>query len=678
MRRLVINLTLCLYAVAAHSQKALPDGHLQHLADDIIGYPDEEVNYEELYENLAQLLGSPYDLNRVSREELQQLHLLSDAQIRSFLEYRDEQGALIDIHELQIIPGFDAMVISRLLPFVEVIDPATRVNTKLLRRIISGGNGYLITRYERRISDPDDTLATSAYAGSPDKGYLRFRSVQSGDFSIGFTAEKDAGEKFLFQPRSDQWGFDFTSWHVQLRNKRRIRNLIVGDFQTQFAQGLVFGGGFGLGKGGESVSTARRSNVGFLPYTSVNESAYKRGIAITVDLSANISLSSFYSRTQRDATTSVVSGTPVVSSFQTNGYHRTKAEIARRKTVTEQNTGLILQVRKTNLHTGLLFNAVHFQYPVKRNPTLYNQFTFRGSVNPTAGVFLNYTIGNISFFSEAAQSLGAGRGIVAGILVTPYKNLDLAILYRDYQPDFHVLYANAFSESTLPQNERGIYWGWKYRWSRRINTTGYIDLFTFPWLGFRRYSPSQGYEWLIRVNYQPSKTVRLFVQVREESKERNVNTELPLYKTAAGIKRNFTFHSDYGIGEKIRLKTRIQYNSYHHSYNISDGLVLIQDLSCSAGPFRFSGRHSIFYTGSFDNRHYVYESDAWQSYSLPSYTGTGVRNYALIEIKVRKNVTLWFRYARTRLLKERDTGRTVQGFEVNTRNDVKFQARFSF
>src|SRR5690606_9064873 len=94
--------------------------------------------------------------------------------------------------------------------------------------------------------------------------------------------------------------------------------------------------------------------------------------------------------------------------------------------------------------------------------------------------------------------------------------------YRNYMRNFYAFYSNAFSEGTQPQNERGVYWGWKYRWSRRFRLAGYVDLFTFPWLAFRRHTPSQGHEWLLRADYQPSKKVSAFVQVREERKYRDI------------------------------------------------------------------------------------------------------------------------------------------------------------
>lgn len=658
------------------------DSDLQFLTDELVGYADEDIDYEELYENLAQILSAPYDLNHVTREELRLLHMLNDKQIDSFLEYRNNQGPLLDIYELQVIPGFDLEVIRRLLPYVSVTDPATSISRHWLRSLFADDHNYMIARYERTLQPADGPSDVdgkrSSYIGSPDKMYLRFRSAESGNYSIGFTAEKDAGEKMLFDPKVNHWGFDFASWHVQIRNKGRIRNMVIGDFQTQFAQGLVFGGAFGLGKGGESVATVRRSQAGFLPYTSINEGAYQRGVALSVDLVRNMTLSLFYSRARRDARKESDSEAAEIRSIQTSGYHRTTTELANRKAIIEQNSGAVLHFRKANLDAGVLFNIINFEFPVKRTPTLYNLYAFNGSMNASAGLFLNYTFQNISFFSEMAQSIGAGRAAIAGVLFTPHKNLELAIVYRDYARDYHTFYANAFSENTQPQNERGFYWGWKYHWNRRVNASGYVDLFTFPWMAFRRYAPSQGYEWLLRLSYKPSRKAAMFIQVREESKARNLSDPGALYEIDDGIKRNAALHCDYRIGEHIRLKSRVQYNAYDHAGNTTQGLVVTQDASLSIGRFKFSGRHALFQAESYDNRHYVYETDAWLSYSLPAYSGIGVRNYALLEIRVYKKLTVWFRYSRTRLREDRDQSRLTESIEGNPRNDVKFQARFSF
>jgi hypothetical protein len=654
----------------------------ERLADELLGYPDLEADYEDLYENLVQVLSSPYDLNKVTAEELTSIHILDDDQISGFIDYRLEQRSLLDIHELQVIPGFDGEVIARLLPYVKVSDPSQVINRSLLRRVFSPGHSYLVSRYERTVenkkgfknSSPDNTMP---FSGSPDEMYLRFRSASPGDFSIGFTTEKDAGEKIRFTSARHQYGLDFLSYHIQLQNKGKIKNLILGDFQAQFGQGLMLGGAFGLGKGSESVSTTRKSNLGFLPYTSVNESRYLRGGALALTPVKDINVSIFGSATKRDASSEALDSV-TVTSFHTSGFHRTPAELQSRKKVNELNYGLVMHLQKSKLDAGVIFNVTKFSIPVKRKSNPYNQFAFQGSKNMNAGTFVNYRMGNISFFGEFAQTIYAGHGLVAGLLASAGKNFDVSMLYRKYDVNFYSFYTNSFSESTQPQNESGLYWGWKYRWNRQYSFTGYADLFTFPWLGFRRYAPSKGYEWLLRANYQPSKKTSVFLQIREESKLRNRSDVSNLYQLAEGLKRNIAVNCDYGVGEKLRLKSRIQYSRYLFRPELSEGFTFIQDLSFSFGRFQFTGRHALFDTDNHDNRQYVYENDAWLSYSLPAYSGVGVRNYALIEYTIHKQLTLWLRFARTRIINDDEIGSGPDTIAGNTRNDVKFQARIKF
>lgn len=654
----------------------------QHLTDELLSFQDEDVNYEDLYENLAQILSSPFDLNTVSAAELKQLHILTDSQIENFISYRDAQVRFFDVYELQVIPGFDAGVISRLLPFVKVVDPATQITKSLLRRMFSTGHSYFIARYERTVETwkgfKASSVTPSAFAGSPDKIYFRFRSAVSGDFSFGVTGEKDAGERLRFSPGSHPWGFDFTSWHFQLKNKGKLKNLVVGDFQSQFGQGLMFGGAFGLGKGGESISTTRKSSIGFQPYTSIHESAYHRGLAITYYPLKQIGISAYYSGARRDASAENESDS-LGTSFQTTGYHRSESELMKRKKIFEQNAGIVIHLEKGRVDAGLLINSLNFSVPIRKTPTLYNQFAFSGSTHFNAGIFLNYRVANVSFFSEVARSMPeGGYGMVAGLLLSPHINLDVAILFRNYARDFYTFYSNAFSENSQPQNERGVYWGWKYRWDRRYSFNGYADLFSFPWLGFRRYAPSTGYEVLIRCNYQPSRNVSVFTQYREESRQWNVPGRTTLYETSGRIRRNLTGHCDYGVREKIRLRTRIQYSVQDFDGRTTEGWAVMQDVSFSVGRFQLTGRHGLFDTDHYDNRQYVYESDAFSSYSLPAYSGEGVRNYALIEYKLNKQLTIWLRYARTSMVNGGEITNGPNAIEGNTRNDVKFQARFTF
>jgi hypothetical protein len=647
----------------------------QRVADDLVGFQDEDMNYEDLYENYLQLIAHPIDINSATPEALRLLNILSESQINSFFNYRNENGKLISIYELQAIEGLDLITIQKLLPFVTIEDPQAGLDRSLLDRILHEKNNYLITRYERTLerSVGYNRTEDDMFQGSQDKLYFRFRTSRSNDFSFGFTAEKDAGERLTWNPRDHQLGADFLSFHAQVMNKKKIKNLIAGDFQAQFGQGLILGSSFGLGKGGEAVLTSRKSNVGFLPYTSVNEGGFFRGIANSYEISRRITLSGFYSTIYRDASLTSDSVETIISTLLANGLHRNRAELEKRKNITESNYGAIVQYKRSQFDAGIILHATAFGSKVIRNNTPYNQFTFKGSENLNAGIYLNYTFRNINIFTEAARSWRGGGAIITGMLGSLDPKLDLALVYRRYERDFVTFYSNAFSENTTPQNETGIYWGWKYRINRRYNLSGYADLFTFPWLKFRSYKPAPGYEWLLRFSIQPSRKVSMYLQARQESKQRNVSGDANLYETSSGTKNNYCVYLDYEVIPHIRCKTRAQFSNYQFDNRTTSGMVILQDVIVSIGQFQISGRHALFDTDDFDNRQYVFENDVWLAYSLPAYHGVGIRNYFLVEYKLSKKASIWLRYSRTRYKNQDEIGSGLDKIEGNSKNDIKLQ-----
>ncbi|MDZ7646336.1 MAG: helix-hairpin-helix domain-containing protein [Cytophagales bacterium] len=110
------------------------DLDLQRLVDEILAVQDDDFNYQELYEKLAQLLSNPVNLNLITKEQLQALFFLTDAQIQSLLVYREEAGPFLSVYELQSVPGIDRNSFTKLIPFVIVADPASGINKSLLAK----------------------------------------------------------------------------------------------------------------------------------------------------------------------------------------------------------------------------------------------------------------------------------------------------------------------------------------------------------------------------------------------------------------------------------------------------------------------------------------------------------------------------------------------------------------
>ncbi len=650
------------------------------LVDEIFATQDLNVSYEDLYENYLQLLSNPLDLNSATDEQLRSLYILSLEQINAFLTFRKETGTILSVYELQTI--LDEATFQKIAPFVTVTDASKSLNKKIFKRIIDEQNNYLLLRWGRTLEQQrgytNSATPSTKYLGSPDNFYARFRTSKANDFSLGFTLKKDAGEQITWSPANKYYGFDYLSFHLQTLNKGHFKNVIIGDYQAQFGQGIALGSVFGIGKNGETVNTMRRANLGFTPYTSVYEAGYFRGAAVSYALTKNITLHALGSSRGRDGSLQqdTLSGSAdYLSSFSYTGLHRTVTELKNRNAVTETNGAFVLQFKNQQLDAGVILHQTHFSSALQRPLTPYNQYYFTGSDNTNTGAYLNYNFNNFAFFSEFTQTVNYGRAMVAGILGSLTPKLETSLVYRKFDKDFYSFYSNAIAENSIPQNEEGIYWGLKYTFDKKISLAGYIDLFNFPWLKYRSYAPSDGSEWLVRFNWRPTKSVYFFLQMREETKQRNLSEPGTLYLTDPGKKRNYWINCDYSATQNLTFRTRAQFSDYSISSNFSQGMVLLQDVSYDIRKFSITGRFAIFDTDDYDNRLYVYERDAWLAFSFPAYYGRGTRQFVLLQYKLTSKIDVWLRWANTTYLNQEIIGSGGDQINGNSRNDIKLQAR---
>jgi hypothetical protein len=675
MKGLLILFLLMLPGYCLSQKSPDTDAMLDRLADELLATAEEDLSYDELYETLTHLLANPVDINKVSREQLRAVMILSEKEINEFLAYRDSYGPLLEVAELQAIPGWTIETVNRVSPFVRVVNEQSRVSGETLRQIGRETNAYLVTRYERTIETREahrpEADSTQRYAGGPDKLYLRYRVARPNQFSVGFTAEKDPGEVLAWDPSSRVYGFDFYSGHLQLQRRGIVENLVVGDFQCQFGQGLQLGSVFGLGKTAQTITGVRRSNLGFLPYMSAGESYYMRGAGLSIRATRLIRLHVFGSLKRQDA---MIDG-DYVRSLPASGLHRTAGERAARGQVTDRDLGVIVQFQNHRFDIGLVAAEKRWSKPMTAEPNAYNQAAFTGTYFLNTGVYANASWANVTLFAEFAQTLQYGNAFTAGILGNLTSKLEAAWLYRDFSKNYFSAYANVLSEGSSPQNEQGLYTGMKYSFSRKLSLSGYFDYFRFPWLRYRVYRPSDGTEWLIRLDVAPNRATSFFLQLREESKARNLSGEGARYETVQGLKQNLWLGGEFKATPSLSLKFRIQGSRYSLSSSTTDGLAVVNEASWKQGRWSVAVRYALFDTDDYENRQYVYERDVWLATSLPAYEGSGFRNYVLLQFAVSRKVDLWLRWARTVYTDRESVGTGGDEIRGNARNDVKFQVR---
>jgi hypothetical protein len=680
-KRLHLNLIFIIFCLEGWAQSPPPaeidpDNFIQNLFQQ----QDSGVNYEDFYESLFQYYNNPLDLNSASREDLQSLYILNDAQISQLIRYRKETGRLISLYELQTIEDFDMTSISRLLPFVEIKENTENFQ-RLWIRMWKDHNSYLLIRSSRVLQNKLGN--DGAYAGSPNTLYMRFRNSHSKDYSMGFTLEKDAGEKILWSPSGKRYGADFYSFHVTLYNKRKFKAISIGDYQLQFGQGLVLSSGFSIGKGSETILTVRRSNIGIRPFTSAMESGFFRGTAFTYQLK-KIELSAFYSNKNIDGkirTDTSNAYQEFVSAFQNSGYHRTLSEITQKHQINEQVAGgnITYNNPRKNFHLGASLAGTYYSTALIKSPSLYNQYEFSGRNNLNVSADYSFLWQNFNFFGEGALSENGGKALVSGMMASLSSKTELSMVYRNYERNFQSFYGNAFGENTANTNEKGIYWGIKIKPWRRWTLSAYYDRFAFPWLKYQAYAPSKGYEYLTRLNYQPSKHISLYMQIRSEHKEKNQADNISNIDFLMPVVRNnCMINLDYKTKEKIILRSRVQLSSYRQTNAPTFGYYIMEEISFDFSWLKICSRYAIFDTDDYDNRQYAYERDVLYAFSIPALAGIGTRFYLLTQFRISRNIDLWLRYARTKYSDRQKISSGLEQIEGGVKSELKFEIRYRF
>jgi len=686
---------LLMSTVSAFAQQPPHDEiDIERLIERLFPIPDENIDLESVSEVLFQLYLNPIDLNKATSETLAASYLLDPRLIQNFLSYRSQFGSFISLYELQAIPGFDLITIENILPFLTLGNAYPQGSQSFWKRVKNEEQAYLLIRHRkiwetRKGFTPADTSSTgkisSRYLGDPNDLYLRFRIQHARDFSLGLTLDKDAGEQFIWDRKSARYGFNFLSFHFTKYHIGKWKTISVGDFQAQFGQGLVFGAGYSIGKGSETVPTVRRSSIGILPYTAAMEFGFYRGIGLTRQ-EGNWQSSIIASYAPRDGRGSIELDSLgveefTINSFSQSGLHRTASELSTKNQfkVLDLGGNLAFAHPSKKFQIGVNYLFTGFDNPWIKRPTLYNQFAFAGKQNQVGSLYVNYNLKNIFLFGESGISQSGGAATVVGIISSLSKQVDVSILWRDYDRNFHSFYSNSFGESTQTSNEKGVYLGLQIKPKKAFKFNAYYDYFKFPWLRYRAYGPSTGYEWLARFTYQPKRSLTAFLQIREEQKDRNISTTEStqlFYQLAPLNKINGMLSLEYQVTKNLFLRSRILASRVIFDGVKTNGFLILQDVKYTFRDFRITGRVALFDTDDYDNRQYTFENNVLWAFSIPAYSGQGMRYYLIGQYQFNSQFTAYFRFAKTTYTNQNTISSGLQTISGSSQTETTFEIRY--
>ncbi len=645
---------------------------------------DNETEDDSYLQQMVQLMRNPLNLNNASASDMKELRVLTAIQIQNFILYRTLTGKLINLYELQAVPGWDINTIQKIRPYV-IVSSRVSVSGTLNTRFINGDHSMLV-RASQVIEKSkgyllDSSTAANFYPGSPQKILFRYKYAYRNLFQYGIVAEKDAGEEFF--KGTQKQGFDFYSAHIFIRKLGIIKSLAIGDFTVNMGQGLTQWQSLAFKKSVDVTNIKREADV-LRPYNSPGEINFHRGLGITLAKN-NWQITLFGSFRNIDA--NLVSDTSqsqddYISSLQTSGYHRTKSETDDKGIQRQLAFGGNMAYQLKRLHVGI--NGVHYRFklPLIKSADPYNKYALSGSSFGNYSFDYSYIFRNLHIFGEAAFTSSFDKAFINGVILSASSAVDISLLYRNISKSYQSLYSTAFTENTYPTNEKGLYCGISIKPNVFLRIDAYADFYKFPWLRYRVDAPSTGSDYVVQVSYRPNKQLDIYTRYKSESKAINVNPDqLTLSPVIQQPRKNWRTQVMYRLNSKITLRNRTEIVWFDKKGTAAEqGFLIYFDFIYKPllSPLSGNIRLQYFETEGYNSRLYAYENDVLYSFSIPVFYDKGYRYYININYDIGKKLSFWVKWSQTIYRDKNLIGSGLDEIKGNIRSEVKLQALYKF
>lgn len=595
--------------------------------EDISAEDDSYWQQMEYYKN------HPLNINSASEDELRLFKIINDRQIAALLLYRDLFGALIDIYELQAIPTWDVQLIRKLLPYITATIKINSVET--IKQRLRNGDYHLLLRFVRSWDKTTEEPFNKNYLGGPSSLQFRYKYQYKNLLQWGIVGDNDRGEPF-FNKRQKK-GFDFYAAHLFIQKINKIKAIAVGDYTVNMGQGLLQWQNLAFKKS-SAVLNIKRQGAVLRPYSSAGEYNFHRGVGITLgNKKWDITIFTSFRKLSANTVIDSIQNSFFVSSLQTSGYHRSVAELEDKNSLQMFAFGGSIQYHWVNGHFGINSINYDFSLPIIKESAPYNLYSLNGKSLNNYSIDFGQTIKNIHLFGEVAVDNKMNTAIVTGLLASIDPTVDVAFLYRSINKGYQSLFSNAFTERSVPSNEKGLYGGISLRPFFGLRLDAYVDLYRFPWLTANTDAPATGREYFFQFTYAPSKTLEIYGRFRNGTQIINESDPaMPLNNIIETEKKQWRFQVSYSADKKWTLRTRVEFSNFNQQEKGFLGYVDVFYKPLK-GSFKANARVQYFETDGYSSRIYAYENDLLYNYSVPAFYNKGVRWYINSEFNIKKN-----------------------------------------
>lgn len=638
---------------------------------------DEEMtngDWENLLDDLVELHEHPYNINTVTKEELEELPFLDSEKIEDLLAYVYRYGPVRNLGELILIKSLSFEDRQYLSLFLYVGDIKKSYEQIKLKSLLKDSRNELISTLKVPLYQRDGykSYSEEELLKNPNKVYLgnalyhsiRYQYQYKNRLFCGFTLEKDPGEPF---GSYGNWSYDSYSFHILLKNCGKLNALALGDYRIGFGEGLIVNTDFNLGKVALLSTMNRKRQI--RKFSSTSESGFFRGVAAAFQM-GNTELSFFYSYLPQDAT---LKKDGSISSLKTDGLHRTLLEISKKHNIVTQSVGGDITWHNKYLSTGLTGLYQHYNSPFSTGDDLYRRYYPSGQNFFNIGLHYQLRLYKFVFSGETAYGQNHNGWATLNRIAYRFNNkYQIVALQRLYSYRYVALMANSFEEGGVVRNESGFYFGAECKPLNELKISFYADYFYFPWPKYGIPFTSDGYESMFQIDWFCSKKWNLTGRYQ--------------------IKRKLRYDEPYLYH---KLKCQLQYNpNSQFLFRINGRYTQVRN-HMGETVFGYLGGLTSRWTGSdnhirlslsfayFDSRDYkapmsFYESGLLYSFSFLNFYGNGMHSSVCCRWDITTRWMLLCKYDLTYYTDRDEISSGLQRIAGCTQNDVSLQLRYKF
>ena len=622
--------TIALFIAASLAvQDSVPPADREVLPDEDFFLEDLEESSaaEEFWDSLDWLREHPFDLNRISLEQLNSLPAVTEDEAKAVIAFRKEMGEFRRVDQLVTMKGGSIHLYRAVGPYVVVKRRSAPGSTR----------SSVAVRARVTQSTPNGEPAI----GSSARAYSRLIVGGKGAWEGGGLFSKDPGER----P-----GDGFASAYVAAHDLGPFSQFVIGDFGVNLAQGLVAWHGTVFSDGALEIAGMRGNAQPIVPYRSANEFRRMRGVALAGELPIGRWRTKGCVFWSRNSLAAALSPEGHVLGFYGTGVFNTQTLVARRNAVVERTLGWHAAIGFEEMAwVGLTTMRSSFGRVVQ--PEDHTRFS--GQILDVRGIDFSFRRGPLTVSAERAST---GNGAKAFDVETTMRVSDFGtflLVVRSYDPDFDNLYASGFGDNGDTRNEKGTWCGFEGSPFPWVRLRCWYDQFFHPWPTALMPVPAHGSN--VTVNVEADAAMRTTIALRFSCRSVDDVTvsadELGRRSRDIVVEQQnkYSCAVTFSPGSRISIASRIAYTVVSGgSAGRRTGFLAFQGMRILPFPWlSVDARLIVFEAGTYDARMYELEHELPGVFSSPALYGTGRRWYVLLGVSPFRWLTITGKIAST-------------------------------